>query len=244
MAILRKLTEKGTSQFSEYLLRLANGANEKPPLELLVGPESSLLIEGAEHIESSKFTTRLEAAQYLHKILVHVPASEIDHNPGLWNWLALYYFDQLCPATPSGTRKPGKTYRYVLPPITSAEHFRHYYRHLLAGPYRVLRLHPAGARALLSNPIAEAGDFNEQVASRLELVTNAAFVGAIDALYFDTDKDKPKRGALNRKKPGTLRRLIDLHGQLDLTYDLYSLSTAQLLDLLPREFGKWRVTTN
>jgi len=158
----------------------------------------------------------------------------------LWNWLGLFYFNQLCQPSPNGTRKPGKNYRYLLPPVTSTDHFRHYYRHLLAGPYRVLRLHPEGARALLSNSVDEAGDFNEQVASRLELVTNRAFVGAIDALYFDSDKDKPKRGALNYKKPGTLRRLIDLHSQLDMTYDLYSLSTAQFLQLLPREFERWR----
>ncbi len=240
MAHVRKLTDNGTALFNEYLVRLDQGAKEAPPLDLLTAPEASLPIEGEASVETGKFATRLEAAQYLHEALASVPASELDHNPGLWNWLALFYFDQLCPASPSGTRNPRKSYRYVLPPITSADHFRHYYRHLLAGPYRVLRLHPDGARSLLSNAVDEAGDFNEQIASRLQLVTNHAFVGAIDALYFDAAKDEPKRGALNRKKPGTLRRLIDLHGQLDLTYDLYSLSTAQLLKLLPREFNKWR----
>jgi hypothetical protein len=240
MTAVRKLTEKGTALFSEYLIRLDQGAKETPPFDLLTAPEASLPIEGEATVEQGKFKTRLEAGQYLHQALAAVPASEIDHNPGLWNWLGLFYVDQLCPAGPSGMRKPGKSYRYLLPPIASVDHFRHYYRHLLAGPYRVLRIHPEGARALLSNPVDEAGDFNEQVASRLELVTNRAFVGAIDTLYFDATKDKPKRGALNRKKPGTLRRLIDLHGQLDLTYDLYSLSTAQLLNLLPREFNKWQ----
>lgn len=240
MPQVRKLSDKGTTLFNEYLGRLAQGAQEAPPLDLLTGQESSLPIEGAASVESARFTTRLQAAEYLHEALDAVPASEIDHNPGLWNWLALFYFDQLCPALPGGAREAGKSYRYILPPITSMEHFRHYYRHLLAGPYRVFRLHPNGARSLLSNPVEEAGDFNEQVASRLELVTNRGFVGAIDALYFDAEKQKPKRGALTRKKPGTLRRLIDLHGQLDLTYDLYSLSTEQLVGLLPSEFNKWR----
>ena len=40
----------------------------------------------------------------------------------------------------------------------------------------------------------------------------------------DTKKDRPKRGAASTKrKPGTLRRFVDLIQQLDLTYDLYSM---------------------
>ncbi len=78
MAHVRKLTEKGTSLFQEYLVRLDQGTKEAPPLDLLTAPEASLPIEGEASVERGKFTTRLEAAQYLHRTLAPVPPSGWD----------------------------------------------------------------------------------------------------------------------------------------------------------------------
>jgi len=40
--------------------------------------------------------------------------------------------------------------------------------------------------------------------------------------------------------PGTLYRFIDVVQQLGLTYDLYSMTGDQILQLLPSEFDRWR----
>src|SRR5437764_14952935 len=100
---VRRLTDKGSALFEEYLTRLALGAKEEPPLDLLTAPEISVPVEGEASAEPRKFATRLEAASYLRQVLESVPTSEIDHNPGLWNWLSLFYFNQLCPPSSGGT---------------------------------------------------------------------------------------------------------------------------------------------
>jgi hypothetical protein len=92
----------------------------------------------------------------------------------------------------------------------------------------------------LNGPLDELPDFTEQLSSRLELITNRAIVEAATQLYFDLQNERPKRGAASTKrKPGTLRRFVDLMRQLDLTYDLYSLDHNELLKLLPKEFDLW-----
>ena len=40
--------------------------------------------------------------------------------------------------------------------------------------------------------------------------------------------------------PGTFYRFIGIIQQLDLNYDLYSMSGNEILDLLPPEFNKWK----
>lgn len=118
-----------------------------------------------------------------------------------------------------------------------------YYRHLLAGPHKLMQLHGRFARIFLYGPLTEHGDFSEQLASRMQLITNRALIQAVDCLYFDGDAGdggKPKRGSLTRTRQGNLRRLIAVIQQFDLTYDLYAMHTDQILELLPAEFDRWR----
>ena len=76
------------------------------------------------------------AAQRPEEVSVHaLPAVFLENadrwgNPGLWGWLSLFYFDALCASV------PGAMYRY-LPETTGATAGLRYYRHLLAGPYRL-----------------------------------------------------------------------------------------------------------
>jgi hypothetical protein len=105
----------------------------------------------------------------------------------------------------------------------------------------VYRNHIENARLLLLDPVDKLGDIWEQLASRQEIISNQPIVGAATLLYLDSDKDRPKRGAASTKrKPGTLRRFVDLIQQLDLTYDLYSMRPTDILGLLPPEFDSWR----
>ena len=243
---VRSLNENGTQLFSDYLDRIRAGASENPPSQILTDTSTSVSVPGGAALEKKKFANRMEAAKYFYASLHDkVDRQYVDHNSGLWSWLALYYFEQLCPAPARGARHPGQKYRYILPKIESEDHFRHYYRHLLAGPYRIYSLNIDSThqgRLLLYPSIEKHGDFSEQLASRMELITNPGVMEAVDLLYFDTAHDAPKRGATSRKNPGNLRRLITIIQQLDLTYDLYSLTGKQILGLLPKEFDSWAHT--
>jgi hypothetical protein len=238
---LRVLTDEGIRRFTEYLDELRLKRDQRPPFYLLEDKETSAPLSAVTIDPAKKLATRRDAALYLGEVLGQLNRGEVDHNAGLWSWLALLYFDRLCPIDEDGKRKPGATPRYVLPPVDHPEHYQRYYRHLLAGPYTIARLHPAGATLLLASSIAVFDDFNEQIASRQEMVTNAGIVQAVDLLYLDTAKGRAKRGAQSTKrKPGTLRRFVDVYQQLDLTYDLYSMTGEDILRLLPAEFTTWK----
>jgi hypothetical protein len=240
MAELRRLTDEGTERFRAYLGDLRAGQQAPAPAELLTGPETSLLLSARVEVDRDVFTTRLEAAKYLASVLTRLDRHEIDHNPGLWNWLWLFYFDQLSPATRNGAARPGRDYRYILPPVGDSEHLRHYYRHLLAGAYTVYRLHPGKARVLLCGAVDKFDDFNEQLASRQELVSNPGIVEAADLLYLYAAEGRPERGvAPNRRRLGTLRRFVDVIHQFDVTYDLYSRTGRQIVQLLSYKFARW-----
>lgn len=119
--------------------------------------------------------------------------------------------------------------------------FQRYYCDLLAGPWRIYRTHrddPARALAVLCQPLHTPGDLVEQLASRQELVTNRAFLAAKTTLYVDPQTRLPKRGG-GGKSRGTARRLAEVCNQFDVTWDVYATEAPELLERLPKEFGRF-----
>jgi hypothetical protein len=234
--MLRILNEPGIQEFRAYLADMRAGGNTTPPHQLLVAPDTSGEFYLPVEIEQLAFGSRLETAIYLASKLSG--KGQVDYNSGLWSWLALFFFDQICPPMADERRQIGEEARYIPGTISWR-----YYRHLLAGPFRVYQLHGELAKLLLSGPLDKPGDFMEQLASRQEFITNRAIMGAAANLYFDQKNQRPKRGAASTKrKPGTLRRFVDVVQQLDVTYDLYSMQPGELLQLLPKEFDAWKST--
>ncbi len=232
--VVRILSHEGIKQFREYLGRVRSGETQAVPAGLLSDPSTSDPLPGDIEVAVVKFTSKLHAAKYFSEKFAGVTG--VDHNVGLWSWLALFYFDELCPPDGSGQRRVREDARYI--PGTG---WRKYYRHLLAAPFRVYRNHSDSAKMLLLDPVDKLGDIWEQLASRQELITNLGILGTATLLYLDTKKDRLKRGvASTTRKPGTLRRFVDLIQQLDLTYDLYSMQPTDILGLLPAEFDGWR----
>ena len=83
-------------------------------------------------------------------------------------------------------------------------------------------------------------DFMEQMASRQDIITNKALIEVVDRIYWDTKMKRPKINATNRKIAGNIRRLLSLVYQLELTYDLRTMSTDDIIKLLPSEFNSWK----
>ena len=231
---VRQLTESGVDRFRDYLKELREGGTADPPGILLMDPEASEPFALPCRVDQRVFPTRLELARYLNELLGGIAGLEED--VGLWSWLSLYYFDQVCPLGRDGSRQPGRDYRHILEPG-----YPHGHRHLLAGPFLVYRLHKEEARALLWSRIHRENQFHHELASRQALLANPTIIGAVNRLYLDARTGRPKRGAHDTERPqGTLRRFIDVVQQLDLNYDLYSMSVDALLGLLPEEFDAWK----
>lgn len=234
--LARRMTPPGIDRFDAFLSSLRHDPSLDAPLELLTGSTTSAAIDADVNAEPREFHSRLEVAEYLYRILKNDAAS-LRTDAGFWTWLALYWFESLCP-TVQGHWQPGESSRWV----ADLEDPRRSCRHLLAGPYQVFRAHrddPARAMSLLCGPPEQLGPLVTLIASRPSLVTCRAVVGAATRLYYDVAKGKNRHG-LGSKGPGSPRRFADILSQLDLTWDLHSLTTQELLDLLPGEFDEFR----
>jgi hypothetical protein len=237
---LRKFNDAGLERFRAYLHAAGEGATVEPPRHLLADPAASQPVGDGLPIENIGFESRLPLARYLDGLLEDLPERPeyIAGDVHLWSWLALFYFDQVCPANDKGRRRPGRDYRHILEPGYPNGH-----RHLLAGPYLVYTVYGWGeslSKLALHTPLSIESAFHHQIATRQGFITNRGIMEALHLLYYDEARDRPKRGsAMNVQSPGSLSRFIDIVQQLDLTYDLYSMSGPEIVSLLPPEFDRW-----
>lgn len=236
--IARRLSETGIAHFAGFLDSLSTDAPLPYPEDLLESEEHTTPLNPKTEIEDIKFANRFEAAEYLYAQLSDPRLEGIESDTGVWAWLALFYFDQICKTDSEDNYRPGEMARW----IPENDNFRKYYRHLLRGPYSIYRAHreePDRAAALLCGPLEEPGEVVEQLSARQELVTNPGVVKAATILYYDPKKKGIRRGAAGRG-PGSARRLADLFNQLDVTWDLYGMVADELITLLPLEFNKFK----
>lgn len=234
---LRRLNERGIEQFATYLDRLREDRRLEPPMWLLTDDDASEPAADVE-VEKREFPSRMEVGQYLNQILEKAGIAEVDRDAGLWAWLSLFYFDEVCPTKKDGTRKLSDQNSRYIPAIGN---FQQFYRHLLLGPYLIVSSHaenPGRALALLASRVDTISEIVEQLMSRQERLTNPAILGAATRLYVaDSGKYKPGTGG---KGPGSPRRLNFVLEQFELTYDLYGMNEDELLSLLPREFDRFQ----
>jgi hypothetical protein len=235
---LRRLTEKGIAAFDDYLSRLKNEPALPIPEYLLTDPAASEPIPREICVEPQIFPTRLAAAAYLHALLADTGLPDVNRDPGLWTWLTLFYFDQLCPSV-KGKRKPGERARY----IPNFSDNRRYYRHLLFGPYAVYRIQHRNAdslNVLLSSAmtVATSETFRSFVENS-EILTAECALRVANRLYYDAETSSMRRGS-GGKENGGCRRFLDYMQQINLTYDLQLIDDETLLQMLPREFDRFR----
>jgi len=239
---MKRLNELGIDRFTNFLDSLTGEDPLPYPQDLLTDSAMTEEIVPSIEIEQRNFGSRYAAAEYLFNRFKNSGLTEIERDIGLWAWLSLYYFTELCPANAKGRRQPGELARWI--PETGV--WRRYYRHLLAGPYRIFCAHsdrPDRVMLVLCGPLHQPGDIVEQIASRQETITNGGIMEAASNLYFDRSLKKPRRGAATKEGKGTIRRFIDILNQFDVTWDLYSLDAGDVMQLLPDEFSRFRKAT-
>lgn len=233
--LARRLTKDGVERFENFLERLRDNPNSRLPTNALSEAKLSEAVEVKIHVDSIDVHSRMEVAEHVFRLLRR-DTETLRIDKGFWCWLSLYWFNDLCPVV-AGQRVPGDRYRW----IAELDNTRRAYRHLLAGPYQIYRAHrddPERAKSLLCGPVHQLGELLGQIASRPSLVTSKAVVGAATRLYYEEDTDRLRRGS-SGKGAGSARRFADVLSQLDLTWDLHSLTVEELLELLPEEFDNF-----
>jgi hypothetical protein len=240
MAELRYFNPAGREQWASWLNELKSEPTLQFPDGLLTNPDYTLRAPGGANIEPQFFETKFELATALAPAIAVVREARLssDRWPGLWDWLSAFHFDSICPKDANGRRELKQQARYLLD-----VDYRRRYRHRIFGPVDLYsRLGPS-CRLLIHGSPASLTDWEEQTASRYQISSNRGIAEALYRLYWDAEKEAPKRGAApNARKPGTLRRFSDLMQQLDRTYDLLSVGTDAIMDLLPKEFAKFKTT--
>jgi hypothetical protein len=235
---LREFNNEGVAAAHSYIDSLRSGDVLPVPYELLEDDDLSVELPVSLRGLPNAFETRFDLALHLNRVLSEVLDSEKSDSIGLWTWLALRLFDVIAPPRAGGERKVGDRALYVLEP----DNWRRYYRHLLAGPCKVMRAHWDElhvTRALLAGRPDVPGELYEQIASRQEVVTSRALVRLTQRLYWDATAKKLKAGSAG-KGAGSARRLAALLLQLDLTWDFSDMTDEAMMALLPRrEFARF-----
>ena len=236
---LRRFTPLGLTKFGQYLDQLKAAPTTPPPISWLLSDEDASEPAADIEVVDQSFAVRFDAAKYLDGLLSAAKIANVERDAGLWAWLTLLFFDQVCPVGKNGERSAGETARYM----PSIDLSRRYYRHLLLGPWLMFVAHrddPERLRGLLTSKLDVAtAETYRLFIENPALFACKAVVSAATKMYYDYGKGRIRRGA-GSKEEGGCRRLIDYLQQLDLTFDLQRMTEPQLLMYLPHEFDRFK----
>lgn len=246
---IRRLNDAGISRFSSYVVSLAEDPTLDPPKEILFDDEWSEKAPFIAKIETQPFgrafASAYELGDYLcSTVLISLQKSDLSNDYRLWNWLALYLFDELCPSI-DGNRKPLEISAYILAKEYS---YQRYYRHIVRSAWGLVAVHGDRSKVLLVPgtkhpvPVAVRAEPQMQISATQQFVESKNIVRLAYELYFDEKTDKLKAGS-SAKDDGGPRRFVSVLNQFDLTYDLEDPPIDTLLQLLPKEFDRFKSTT-
>ena len=203
-------------------------------LKLLEDESLSTLISPKCVAEDNPFATKGEAAEHFHNMLKEIPESQLIANAGLWSWLGLRYFDQVCADSGEGNSIKSD-YFYIYEPKSNWN----FHKHLLYISWRILRVAPQHNRLMLSTPVNSLDNITDTIMPKLYLTRIPCIFEVLDRLYWDSTNNRAKKGiTLNKPKRGDLNHRFPIRlRQLEKTYDLQSVSANQLIELLGAEFS-------
>lgn len=244
---VRLLNDEGIALFQKFVGQLRIDPTMSPPLHLLHNPTMSLDAPFSAEIELRQygrdFQSAYELGEYLcSAVLVGIAKPAISREYRLWNWLALYLFDVLCPLV-GGQRSALETAAYV---FDKQFNYARYYRHLIRSAWVLVSVHGTFSKVLLTpgtknhaNPVAVRTDIQMQLSATQEFVESSNVVKTAYALYYDESTDRLKPGSAT-KGDGAPRRLVSVLNQFDLTYDLHASPAETILTLMPNEFDRFK----
>lgn len=229
---VRRLNDRGRGAFRKWL---QNGAAGAAPLALLDDTSTSAPLPLSIPRPSRIYERRYDLGCDLVDLLDDLKLAELQVDVGLWDWLSLCLIDQICPPDEAGRRKPNQLDRYLL----QLDNHQTRYRHLVRTAWSLVRVHGDASRFMLAGPLHVHGEAAEQLGARQDVITCRPLIVAIASLAWDVDRAILKRG-FRGSGPGSARRVPVGAKQFRLTYDLDSMQSEQILDLLPREFERFR----
>lgn len=248
-----EMTPEGMREVREYLSILRDGKRlrtwEKDLDELLTDPGNAQPVYPEAHVQHRSFANRREAGEYLKRILEPLGVGQVAENHALWSWLGMFYFEQATARDREGNPKPSASdAAYILDPETQDASDLTGYRHRLMVAYETYVRHGERAWCMLDQPLHRLETFTLFILGSSMLFNADGIVELAHLLYADEKRRRYKTGfagggkKLAGRVPGSLQRLIEVLNQLYMTHDVYGMTAQQLLELLPPEFDRWRLT--
>src|SRR5688572_16305617 len=147
--IVRSFNANGIETFRRFLAECRQNPSAAVPRSLLSEEALTDAVLPQIDVTPQRFGTKADAARYLVDLLEPLSEHEVLEDAGLWTWLTLYFFDEVCPAR-DGKRDVKNDYTYVFEPKS----VRHFYRHLLFIAWRALKLAGEHSRIFLSAQVS------------------------------------------------------------------------------------------
>ncbi len=236
--LLRKLNREGVQKFDSFINELRNGGNKESPHYLLSEEMTSEALTVNIEIDHQDFGTRYELGVFLCQLFKDIDMQGYVGDVGFWSALALFWFDQLCPEKTDGNRKPAMVYNYIL-----SQNYNHRPRHAIFTTWQLVNQYGEDARFMLCRELPVRGELVEQMMARQYYLSCEGVMKTASYLYYDEKTNNFKRGAAARKSAGCVSRYVTWLQQMELTYDLFSISSKDLLGLLPAEFERFKGST-
>lgn len=234
MINLRRFNNAGIEAFRDYLADLKHNPTAAIPSILEDDHYAVKISDTTVALSPKSFESRRIFAEWLDDAVEAAGADISLVDVGLWSWLSLLLFDQVCPPNTHGSRKVGAFARYVPEP----SNFRRRYRHLLSAPYSIFRLHrdePSRTNVILSGPLHQPGELAEQISARADFVSSAGAMSLATHLFIDQSTGKRRKGASGV----AAARLGKLINQYRRTWDFEMLDAVEFAAALPKEFTRF-----
>jgi hypothetical protein len=193
---------------------------------------------GTKDISDGPAQNSKELAQRVMAALGHDWASLLPR-PGVWAWLTFVLRDVVFPRDANGVRDPGEIHRWY--PSNPGD-WQKAQRHLVRMPVVLLGNLGDIADHLLNGPPEILPDIREQLTSQQDMFS-MEFQRAARMLYYNDAQQKLKRGS-GSKGAGAPRRLAKVRQQLDVTWNLFDLDAPHIIQLLPKEFDRFKPAQN
>ena len=223
------------------------------PTHLLTDPALTRSLETPKYIDLDKakiFVNRYELGKYFYNLL-HQSVSDSELNgQGMWEWLALYYFDSVFSASGKGwtlnrydhyiympSKKERNTYNMAVTPQWS-ETTGTGDRHCVRGSYIAYESFPDEAEVILNASYGPAfrGEAAEQLLAR-RWIKDYGIVNKVFKKVFLLPDGGLKKGWSNTKgAAGSLRRYIAVVDSIMYEHNLNKMKDNDVIRELGKEF--------
>ena len=200
--------------------------------------------------KAASFPGRFEFGKYFYNLLHQDLEDEELNGQGLWEWLALFYFDSTFSNDKGWNLSRFDNYiymphkklreKYNMPVSPNwNENIPTHHRHCTRGPYFAYESFGNDANLLLNNPKGPHvfGDLSEQLLSRRWTKDFKIIWKAASQIFIMPDGTRKPGWSDQNNRKGSLRRFVTVIDSIMYSHNINKMKTADLINELGKEFA-------